>query len=177
MNANGGGAGVDDQAIADFEVEIGNNLYRLWNRMASGSYLPSPMRRVEIPKSGGGVRPLGIPTVTDRLAQTVAKAAQEPDLERHFHADSYGYRSGKSAHQALAQTRERCWRNDWVLDLDIESFFDTIDHDLLMRAVRRHTQEKWVVLYIERWLKAPVAMPDGTLPRHAAGLSCKSDSC
>lgn len=146
VKANGGGAGVDDQALADFEADIGNNLYRLWNRMASGSYHPSPVRRVEIPKSGGGVRPLGIPTVTDRIAQTVAKAALEPELERHFHADSYGYRPGKSAHQALAQTRKRCWRNDWVLDLDIESFFDTIDHDLLMRAVRRHTQEKWVLL-------------------------------
>ncbi len=156
-----GGAGVDGQTVTDFEAEVGDNLYKLWNRMASGSYHPSPVRRVEIPKEDGGVRPLGIPTVADRVAQMVVKEALEPDLEKHFHPDSYGYRPGKSAHQALAQTRKRCWRIDWVLDLDIKSFFDTIDHDLLLRAVRHHTDETWMVLYIERWLKAPVMMPDG----------------
>ena len=161
VKANQGGAGVDGQTVTDFEAEVGDNLYKLWNRMASGSYHPSPVRRVEIPKEDGGVRPLGIPTVADRVAQMVVKEALEPDLEKHFHPDSYGYRPGKSAHQALAQTRKRCWRIDWVLDLDIKSFFDTIDHDLLLRAVRHHTDETWMVLYIERWLKAPVMMPDG----------------
>ena len=158
VKANRGGAGVDGQTVTDF---VGDNLYKLWNRMASGSYHPSPVRRVEIPKEDGGVRPLGIPTVADRVAQMVVKEALEPELEKHFHPDSYGYRPGKSAHQALAQTRKRCWRIDWVLDLDIKSFFDTIDHDLLLRAVRHHTDETWMVLYIERWLKAPVMMPDG----------------
>ena len=161
VKANRGGAGVDGQTVTDFEAEVGDNLYKLWNRMASGSYHPSPVRRVEIPKEDGGVRPLGIPTVADRVAQMVVKEALEPELEKHFHPDSYGYRPGKSAHQALAQTRKRCWRIDWVLDLDIKSFFDTIDHDLLLRAVRHHTDETWMVLYIERWLKAPVMMPDG----------------
>ena len=161
VKANQGGAGVDGQTIASFAAEVGNNLYKLWNRMTSGSYHPSAVRRVEIPKADGGVRPLGIPTVADRIAQMVVKEVLEPELEKHFHPDSYGYRPGKSAHQALAQTRKRCWRSDWVLDLDIQSFFDSIPHDLLLRAVKRHTQEKWVLLYIERWLTAPVKMPDG----------------
>ena len=161
VKANQGGAGIDGQTIADFEADLGNNLYKLWNRMASGSYFPSAVRRVDIPKASGGTRPLGIPTVADRIAQMVAKQWLEPELEKHFHPDSYGYRPGKSAHQALEQTRKRCWRNDWVLDLDIKAFFDSIDHDLLMRALRRHTDQRWVLLYVERWLTAPVAMPDG----------------
>ena len=160
MRANQGGAGIDGRTIEAFEAKVGDNLYKLWNRMASGSYHPSPVRRVEIPKADGGVRPLGIPTVADRVAQTVVKEVLEPELEKHFHPDSYGYRPGKSAHQALGQARERCWRSDWVLDLDIRSFFDTLDHDLLLRAVRHHTAEKWVVLYIERWLKAPVVLTE-----------------
>ena len=139
VKANQGGAGIDGQTIEAFEAKVGDNLYKLWNRMASGSYHPSPVRRVEIPKADGGVRPLGIPTVADRVAQTVVKEVLEPELEKHFHPDSYGYRPGKSAHQALGQARERCWRSDWVLDLDIRSFFDTLDHDLLLRAVRRIT--------------------------------------
>ena len=163
VKANQGGAGVDGQTLEDFEENTGNNLYKLWNRMASGSYMPAPVRRVEIPKSDGGMRPLGIPTVSDRVAQMVVKQVLEAEVEGHFHPDSYGYRPGKSAHQALGQTRKRCWRNDWVVDLDIKGFFDSIDHELLMRAVRRHSQEKWVWLYIERWLRAPVEMPDGEL--------------
>ena len=141
VKANQGGAGVDGQTIEAFEAKVGDNLYKLWNRMASGSYHPPPVRRVEIPKADGGVRPLGVPTVEDRVAQTVVKEVLEPELEKHFHPDSYGYRPGKSAHQALGQARERCWRSDWVLDLDIRSFFDTLDHDLLLRAVRRHTDD------------------------------------
>ena len=162
VKRNQGGAGIDGQTIADFEADLENNLYKIWNRMASGSYHPKPVRRVDIPKASGGTRPLGIPTVADRVAQMVAKMALEPGLERVFHPDSYGYRPGKSAHDALTKTRKRCWKRAWVLDMDIKSFFDMIDHDLLMRAVRRHTKQKWLLLYIERWLKASVVMPDGT---------------
>ena len=169
VRVNQGGPGVDGRTLSDFEAEVGNNLYKLWNRMASGSYHPSPVKRVEIPKSDGGVRPLGVPTVADRVAQMVVKAELEPELEKHFHDDSYGYRPGKSAHQALARARKRCWESDWVVDLDIKSFFDMIDHDLLMRAVRHHTREKWVLLYIERWLKAPVELPDGELQTRDRG--------
>ena len=169
VKANGGAAGVDGQTIDEFGKDLTNNLFKLWNRMSSGSYFPQAVRRVEIPKDDGGIRPLGIPTVTDRIAQTVVKELLEPELERHFHPDSYGYRPGKSAPQAVGVARQRCWRNDWVLDLDIKGFFDTIDHELLMRAVRKHTDCKWVVLYIERWLKVPVQMIDGTLCNREKG--------
>ncbi len=168
VKANHGGAGVDGQSLAEFAEDLENNLYKLWNRLASGSYMPPAVKRVEIPKAGG-VRPLGIPTVADRIAQSVLKQALEPELEGHFHPDSYGYRPGKSAHQAIAAARQRCWRNDWVVDLDIKGFFDAIDHDLLMRAVRHHTSEAWVLLYTERWLKAPVQLPDGTLQERHRG--------
>lgn len=162
VKVNDGAAGVDGQPIKEFEEDLKNNLFRLWNRMSSGSYFPKPVRRVEIPKGDGGMRPLGIPTVTDRIAQTVVKQVLEPELERCFHPDSYGYRPKKSAQEAVGVARYRCWRNDWVLDLDIKGFFDAIDHELLMRAVRKHTDSKWVMLYIERWLKAPVQMADDT---------------
>jgi len=163
VKENQGAAGVDGQSIAEFEEDLSNNLYRLWNRMSSGSYLPPPVRRVDIPKGDGRTRPLGIPTVSDRIAQMVVKRYLEPILEPVFHDDSYGYRPGRSAHHALTVARKRCWRYDWVLDLDIKGFFDNIDWTLLMRAVRRHTNCRWVLLYLERWLKAPVCIPDGTL--------------
>ena len=164
VKANQGAAGVDGETIEDFDRDLKGNLYRIWNRMSSGSYFPPPVRRVDIPKGDtGGTRPLGVPTVSDRIVQTVVKRYLEPILEPKFHKDSYGYRPGKSAHDALATARQRCWSRDWVLDLDIKSFFDEIDWGLLMRAVRRHTDCKWVLLYLERWLKAPVSMPDGTL--------------
>lgn len=163
VKANKGGPGVDGQTIAEFSQRLEDNLYKLWNRMASGSYMPSPVKRVEIPKAAGGSRPLGIPTVVDRIAQMVVKQALEPELEAHFHPNSYGYRPGKSAHQAVGQARKRCWRNDWVVDLDIKGFFDHIDHDLLMRALRYHTQDNWVLLYIERWLHMPVQLQDGSV--------------
>lgn len=169
VKANQGAAGVDSQSIAEFDEDLSNNLYRIWNRMSSGSYLPPPVRRVDIPKGDGRTRPLGIPTVSDRIAQMVVRRYLEPILEPVFHEDSYGYRPGRSAHQALAVARQRCWRFDWVLDLDIKGFFDNIDWILLMRAVRRHTDCKWVLLYIERWLKAPVCMPDGTLINRERG--------
>ncbi len=163
VKSNRGAAGVDGQSIEEFEKDLENNLYKLWNRMSSGSYFPPPVRRVEIPKDNGGKRPLGIPTVADRIAQMVVKSGLEPELEDHFHPDSYGYRPGKSAVEAVGVARKRCWQYDWVLDMDIKGFFDNIDHKLLMRAVRKHTDCKWIRLYIERWLKALVKMPDGTL--------------
>jgi RNA-directed DNA polymerase len=163
VKTNKGAAGVDDESIEDFERNLKDNLYKIWNRMSSGSYFPPPVRTVKIPKKNGGERKLGIPTVADRIAQQVVKARLEPELEPLFHADSYGYRPGKSALDAVGQARERCWRSDWVLDLDIKGFFDNLDQDLLMRAVRRHAKDRWVVLYIERWLKAPVQEEDGRL--------------
>ncbi len=169
VKANRGGAGVDGQSIEEFDKEMKNNLYKLWNRLSSGSYMPPPVKRVEIPKADGGIRPLGVPTIADWIAQMVVKQALEPKVEPYFHPDSYGYRPGKSAHQAIGQARKRCWRNNWVVELDIKGFFDAIDHELLMLAVRRHTQEPWVLLYIERWLKASVQMPDGTLQKRDRG--------
>ena len=163
VKANKGGAGVDRQTIEEFERNLKDNLYKIWNRLSSGSYMPPAVLRVEIPKSDGKIRPLGIPTVADRVAQMVIKQQLEPKLEKVFHQDSYGYRPNKSAIDALKQARTRCWRNDWVLDLDIKGFFDNINHELMMKAVEKHTQDKWVLLYIKRWLEAPVAMPDGTL--------------
>lgn len=169
IKANRGAAGVDGQSIAEFEENLEDNLYKLWNRMASGSYFPPPVRRVEIPKGDGRTRPLGIPTVADRIAQMVVKTYLEPILEPHFHADSYGYRPRKSAKDALGVARQRCWRYDWVLDLDIKSFFETIDHGLLMKAVRRHTTCAWALLYIERWLGAPTQLADGSLVERTEG--------
>ncbi len=162
VKANRGSAGVDGQEVKDFENRLKDNLYKIWNRMSSGTYFPKPVLRVEIPKADGRMRPLGIPTITDRIAQMTAKMALEPSLETVFHTDSYGYRPGKSAEQAIRITRQRCWRFDWVIDLDIKGFFDNLDHDLLMKAVVRHTQERWIILYIERWLKAPVQFQDDT---------------
>ena len=153
---------MDDESIEEFEKDLKNNLYKLWNRMSSGSYLPPPVRRVEIPKRDGRKRPLGIPTVSDRIAQMVVKFYLEPLLEPIFHQDSYGYRPNKSAIQAVGVARKRCWRYDWVVDLDIRGFFDNIDHELLMRALRKHTDVKWINLYVERWLKAAVQYKDGT---------------
>jgi group II intron reverse transcriptase/maturase len=161
VKSNRGTCGVDGESISDFEVNLKDNLYKIWNRMTSGSYFPPAVRAVEIPKGDGGKRVLGIPTVSDRIAQMVAKTYLEPKLEPHFHEDSYGYRPGKSAIEALGMARQRCWRHDWVLDLDIKGFFDNIDHDLLMRAVKKHTDCAWILLYVERWLKVPSQGVDG----------------
>lgn len=160
VKANKGSAGIDHQSLQDFEADKCNNLYKLWNRMSSGSYMPPPVLHVEIPKGDGGTRALGIPTITDRIAQMVVKQRIEPELEQHFHRNSYGYRPNKSALEAVALTRERCWKRAWVLDMDIKGFFDEINHELLMRAVNKHVPEKWMKLYIERWLKAPVQHRD-----------------
>jgi RNA-directed DNA polymerase len=163
VKANKGAAGVDDQTITEFEGKLKDNLYRIWNRMSSGSYLPPPVLTVKIPKANGGERKLGIPTVSDRIAQQVVKSRLEPVVDPLFHPDSYGYRPGKSALDAVGQARQRCWRYDWIVDLDIKGFFDNIPQDLLIRAVRKHAKEKWIVLYVERWLKAPVQEEDGQL--------------
>ena len=164
VRANTGAPGVDAVSITEFESKERSNLYKLWNRMSSGSYFPGPVRAVEIPKDyGAGVRLLGVPNVADRVSQTAAAMLLEGKLEPIFHPDSYGYRPGRSAHDALAVARKRCWKQDWALDLDVRAFFDSVPHDLLLKAVAHHTDERWVVLYIERWLKAPMQMPDGTL--------------
>lgn len=163
VRANDGAPGVDAVSIAEFESEERANLYKLWNRMSSGSYMPGSVRAVEIPKDHGeGVRTLGVPNTADRVAQTAAAMLLEEQLEPVFHPDSYAYRTKRSALDALAATRQRCWRQDWVLDLDIRRLFDSIPHDLILKAVTHHTDERWVLLYIERWLTAPMQMPDGT---------------
>jgi RNA-directed DNA polymerase len=169
VRANQGAAGVDEESIADYEKNLKNNLYKIWNRMSSGSYFPPAVRSVEIAKKGGGQRKLGVPTVSDRIAQMVAKMYFEPEVDHYFHPDSYGYRPGKSAIEAVGVARKRCWRYDWVVDCDIKAFFDEIDHELLMRAVGKHTDNKWLLLYIERWLKAPVQTADGTLVSREKG--------
>lgn len=164
VKANQGAAGVDGQTIEQFEEEVERNLERLWNRLSSGRYFPPPVRRVDIPKGDGQMRPLGIPTVSDRIAQMVVQRYREPIVAPLFHDDSYGYRPGRSAHQALSVARQRCWRYDWVLDLDLKSVFETIDGALLVRAGRRHTECTWVLLYIERWLKAIRGWRNSTPP-------------
>ena len=170
VKANHGAAGVDGQSLAVFGRDVGHNLSKLWNRRSSGSYFPPPVRRVEIPKgTTGATRPLGIPTVSDRIAQMVVKLVFEPLGEPHVHPDSYGYRPGKSALDAVDVTRKRCWRQDWVIDLDITGFFDNLDHGLVMQAVRHHTSLPWILLYVERWLQAPVQRADGSLEERTKG--------
>jgi group II intron reverse transcriptase/maturase len=171
VKANKGAAGVDEESIQAFEANLRGNLYKVWNRMSSGSYMPPPVRAVEIPKkgSGRGVRVLGVPTVADRVAQTVAYLYLEPEVEPVFHPDSYGYRPGRSAHDALRVCRARCWKFDWVLDLDLKSFFDSLDHSLVLKSVAHHTNLRWILLYVERWLKAPLQLEDGTLKQRDRG--------
>lgn len=169
VKANQGAAGVDGESLAAFDQHLEDNLYKVWNRLSSGSYFPPPVRLVEIPKADGGSRPLGIPTVADRVAQTVVLLVLEPDVDPQFHPDSYGYRPGKSALDAVGQARQRCWASDWVIDLDIQDFFGSLSHDLVERAVAHHTDLPWVRLYIGRWLRAPVARPDGTREARTQG--------
>ena len=161
VKRNQGSAGIDRISLEAYQVDLGNNLYKLWNRLASGSYFPPPVKEVEIPKGDGKVRKLGIPTVSDRVAQMVVKSYVEPGLEGVFHNWSYGYRPGRSAHQAVEAARRNCWYSDWVIDLDIRGFFDELNHGLLLKALERHNQEKWVMMYVDRWLKAPVVKADG----------------
>lgn len=170
--ANKGAPGVDKESLTDFEADLRNNLYRIWNRMSSGTYFPPPVRAVEIPKPhGGGVRILGVPTVADRIAQTVAAMALEARTEAIFHDDSYGYRPRRGALDAVATCRLRCQKKNWVVDLDVQKFFDAVDHELMVKAVEANTtpDQRWVVLYVKRWLRAPLALPDGTLQERDRG--------
>jgi RNA-directed DNA polymerase len=169
VKANKGAAGVDGQTIEQYEQNLKNNLFKLWNRLSSGSYFPPPVKAVTIPKAGGGSRILGVPTVDDRIAQTVAAMYLERQVEPLFHPDSYGYRPGRSALDAVGRCRERCWRNDWVIDLDVRAFFDSVDHSLMLKAVKRHTDQRWILLYVTRWLQAPLRQPDGTLTARDRG--------
>ena len=172
VKANKGAPGVDGQSLAEFEAGLRDNLYKIWNRMSSGTYFPPPVRAVEIPKPhGGGVRILGVPTVADRVAQTVAALALEARTESIFHEDSYGYRPRRGALDALAKCRLRCQKKNWVLDLDVQKFFDSVDHDLMVKAVEANIthEQRWVVLYVKRWLKAPLALPDGTIQARDRG--------
>ena len=162
VKANKGSSGVDDETIKEFERDLKDNLYKIWNRMSSGTYFPPAVKTVEIPKPDGKMRKLGIPTVTDRVAQTVVKMYLEPNVDPIFHPDSYGYRPRKSAIQALGVARKRCWKYNWVIDLDIKGFFDNLNHELVMKAVSKHTDQKWILMYVERWLKAPAQLADGT---------------
>ncbi|WP_281991719.1 reverse transcriptase domain-containing protein, partial [Aquimarina aggregata] len=163
VRANKGSAGVDAVSMKEFDTNRKMHLYKLWNRMASGSYFPPPVKEVEIPKKDGQIRKLGIPTISDRIGQMVVKMYLEPRLEKEFSPNSYGYRPNKSAHQALEQVRKNCWKIDWVIDLDIKGFFDNIDHHKLMLAIEKHVPENWVTLYIKRWFTAPVMTKSGKL--------------
>lgn len=169
IKANGGSAGIDGVTIESFERNLKDNLYKIWNRMSSGSYFPAAVKAVAIPKKTGGERILGIPTVSDRTCQMVVAAELEKILDSHFHVDSYGYRPGKSALDAIAITRQRCWSYDWVLEFDVRALFDNIDHDLLLRALRFHTTCPWIILYVQRWLKAPMQRENGQLVERMRG--------
>lgn len=169
VKRNAGSAGIDNQSIEMFEKNLKDNLYKIWNRMSSGSYFPPAVKAVEIPKKDGGKRLLGIPTVADRVAQSVVKQLIEPTLEEVFLPDSYGYRPRKTALDAIGVTKERCWKYNWVLEFDIKAMFDNISHDLLLKAVRKHISCAWAILYIERWLKAPMLMPDGLVIERSKG--------
>ena len=172
VKANKGAPGVDGQTLEEFEADLKGNLYKIWNRMSSGSYFPPPVRAVEIPKPhGGGVRVLGVPTIADRVAQTTVAMFLGPLVELRFHADSYGYRPGRSAHDALAACRARCWKFDWVIDLDVQKFFDEVPWDLTIKAVEAVTDCPWVLLYVKRWLAAPLKHPDGTLEQRCRGTA------
>ncbi len=169
VKANNGAAGMDHQSIEQYAMQLERNSYKLWNRMTSGSYFPKPVKEVEIPKRSGGVRKLGVPSVEDRIAQQVVKTYLEPKVDPSFHADSFGYRPGRSAHMAVQSAQNRCGRIGWVIDIDIRSFFDSIDHELMMKAVRYYTTEKWILMYVERWLKADVCKRDGQIEKRSKG--------
>jgi len=169
VKANKGAAGIDGQTMQDFEKNLKGNLYKIWTRMTSGSYIPPAVKAVAIPKKTGGTRILGIPSISDRIAQTVVKMYLEPEMDQCFHPDSYGYRPGKSAIQAIAVTRQRCWKYGWLFEFDIKGAFDNIDHSLLMKALKKHTDSDWILLYIKRWLVAPMQQPDGEIQERRIG--------
>lgn len=163
VRSNQGGAGVDHISIEEYDANRSKHLYKLWNRMSSGSYFPPAVKEVEIPKKDGKTRKLGIPTISDRVAQMVVKDYLEPRFEKIFSPTSFGYRPQKNAHQALRLVRENCRKTDWVIDLDIKGFFDNIDHEKLLKALEKHVSEKWCILYITRWLQTPVQTKSGDL--------------
>ena len=163
VRANRGSAGIDGESLKDFEACLENNLYKVWNRLSSGTYFPPPVKEVEIAKTDGKIRKLGIPTVSDRVAQMVLKDYLEPRMESVFHESSFGYRPSRSAHDALQKARRNCWLFNWVIDIDIKGFFDNIDHSKMLLAIEKHVEEKWVKMYINRWLTAPVQLDNGTL--------------
>ena len=169
VKSNKGGAGVDHESLEEFDKKLSKNLYKIWNRLSSGSYFPPAVRGVEIPKKQGGTRLLGVPTVSDRIAQMTIKLMFEPDVEPHFLEDSYGYRPSKSALDAIEATRKRCWSYDWLIEFDIRGLFDNINHELLMKAVSKHIENRWILLYIERWLTAPMQLPDGNIISRTCG--------
>jgi len=169
VKANKGAAGIDGQTMQDFDKDLKRNLYKIWTRMTSGSYIPPAVKAVVIPKKTGGTRTLGIPSISDRIAQTVVKFYLEPEMDRCFHPDSFGYRPGKSALQAIEVTRQRCWKYGWLLEFDIKGAFDNIDHSLLMKALKMHTESDWILLYIKRWLVAPMQQPDGEIHERMVG--------
>lgn len=169
VKANKGGSGLDHETLAEFDKKLSKNLYKIWNRLSSGSYFPPAVRGVEIPKKQGGTRLLGVPTVSDRIAQMTIKLMFEPSVEPHFLADSYGYRPKKSALEAIGVTRKRCWKYEWLIEFDIKGLFDNIDHELLMKAVRHHTKNQCILLYVERWIKAPLELTDGTIRNRDKG--------
>jgi len=170
VRANRGAAGIDGESLAMFEADLSRNLYKLWNRLSSGSYFPPPVRQVEIPKKDGGIRILGVPTVADRIAQQVVVSRIGGDLFGVFHPDSHGYQLDKSAVDAVANTRKRCWEYDWVVEFDIRRAFDELDWALLRKAIAKHIKDPWCLLYIERWLTAPAVSPDGQPVRRTKGV-------
>jgi group II intron reverse transcriptase/maturase len=170
VRANQGAAGIDDESIEMFEADLTGNLYKLWNRLSSGSCFPSPVKQVEIPKKSGGVRILGVPTVADRIAQQVVVTRIGGDLFGVFHPDSHGYQLDKSAADAVANTRKRCWEYDWVVEFDIRRAFDELDWDLLRKAIAKHVKDPWCLLYIERWLTASAVSPDGQPVQRTKGV-------
>jgi len=161
VRANKGSGGVDEMTWAELESKLSQNIYLLWNRLSSGSYFPKPVKQVEIKKKDGGIRKLGVPTLLDRIAQQVVRAYLEPKLDPLFHSDSYAYRKGRNAHQAIAKAQERSFNHDWILDLDIQKFFDTIDHELMLKALKHYCNEPWVLMYVKRWLKAGIVTKEG----------------
>jgi group II intron reverse transcriptase/maturase len=170
VRANKGAPGVDGCSVEEFEKDLKRNLYKVWNRMSSGTYFPPPVRSVVISKPhGGGTRELGVPTVADRVAQTVVARFLGAKVEAIFHQDSYGYRPGRSGLDAVEVCRRRCWERDWVIDLDIQAFFDSVPHDLIIKAVEANTDEPWVLLYVKRWLEAPMQQSDGCLVKRDRG--------
>jgi len=169
VKSNNGAAGVDGKDMSYMSANKLGELYKLWNRMASGSYYPKAVRAVEIPKADGSMRTLGIPTISDRIAQQVAKSVIEPIMEQVFHIDSYGYRPNRSAHEALLKCQQRCREYRWVIDMDIKGFFDNINHDLMMRVLRHYIEEPWIIMYVERWLKVSIIDEAGIITERTKG--------